>query len=113
MHCHNYSIVETKHGKDRNGNQRWRCKPCKRTFGEPRERLADHLVPMDKVLICLKMLLEGCSVRSIERITGVHRDTILRRMLTAGKRAEERMEQWLKDVRSPQTVSRPTRTPAA
>lgn len=37
----------------------------------------------------LSMLVEGNSVRSIERITGVHRDTILRLMVSVGQRCEE------------------------
>lgn len=36
-----------------------------------------HL-PIDKAEMVLRLLLEGMSVRSARRITGVHRDTILR-----------------------------------
>jgi hypothetical protein len=31
-------------------------------------------LPMEKAESILKLLVEGCSIRSIERITGVHRD---------------------------------------
>jgi len=38
------------------------------------------------------LLLEGMSVRSIERVTGVHRDTILRLLVLAGERCQRLME---------------------
>ncbi len=33
----------------------------------------------------LKMLVEGMSIKSVERIVGAHRDTIMRLMIRAGK----------------------------
>jgi len=36
----------------------------------------------------VRALVEGCSIRSTERMTGHHRDTIIRVMLEAGKKAE-------------------------
>jgi IS1 family transposase len=47
---------------------------------------------MDKAEMVLKLLLEGMSVRSAERITGVHRDTILRLLALAGERCQRLME---------------------
>jgi len=38
-----------------------------------------------KMLLCLRMLLEGNSIRSVERLTGVHRDTVINAMVEAGK----------------------------
>lgn len=40
----------------------------------------------EKALLCLNLLVEGNSVRSTERITGVHRDTILNLLETVGKK---------------------------
>jgi IS1 family transposase len=40
-----------------------------------------NVLKKDKQVAALSMLLEGSSVRSTERITGVHRDTILRLMV--------------------------------
>lgn len=48
---------------------------------------------MDKSLMCLNLLVEGCSVRSIERITGVHRDTILDLLVTVGAKCEKLMDE--------------------
>jgi IS1 family transposase len=47
----------------------------------------------EKALICLNLLVEGCSVRSIERITGVHRDTVIDLLLTVGKKCEQLLEE--------------------
>jgi IS1 family transposase len=46
-------------------------------------------VPMHKAVQVLNFLLEGMSVRSCERLTGVHRDTILRLLVLAGERCEK------------------------
>ena len=35
------------------------------------------------------MLLEGCSIRSVERLTGIHRDTIMRLMVRTGQHCDE------------------------
>jgi IS1 family transposase len=43
-----------------------------------------NVLKRDKKVAALSMLLEGSSVRSTERITGVHRDTILRLMVRVG-----------------------------
>ncbi len=43
----------------------------------------------DKILIVLGALLEGQSIRSVERITGVHRDTIMRWMVRAGSACQK------------------------
>jgi IS1 family transposase len=46
---------------------------------------------MDKAVSILKLLLEGMSVRSVERVSGVHRDTILRLLVLAGERCQTLM----------------------
>jgi IS1 family transposase len=46
----------------------------------------------DKILFCLQLLVEGNSVRSTERITGVHRDTILDILVTIGDACERLLQ---------------------
>jgi IS1 family transposase len=48
-------------------------------------------LPLDRAVSILQLLLEGMSVRSVERVTGVHRDTILRLLVLAGERCEALM----------------------
>ena len=48
-------------------------------------------LPLDKAEGVLTLPLEGMSVRSVERVTGVHRDTILRLLVLAGERCQQLM----------------------
>ena len=48
-----------------------------------------NALPLEKKALVLSHLVEGLSVRSIERLTGVHRDTIIRLMISAGEMASE------------------------
>jgi hypothetical protein len=45
-------------------------------------------LPEDKALLCLSLLLEGNSLRSIQRITGVHKTTLMTLLCVAGERCE-------------------------
>jgi len=89
MTCHSCRIECKRNGKHRNGLQRYRCAQCKKTFTEAHERPFDAMyTPADKGLLALQLLLEGNSIRSAERITGLHRDTIMRLLVLAGQRCE-------------------------
>ena len=99
MTCHNCQSICKKFGKHRNGLQRFRCKQCGRTVTEEHNRPLDEMrVPLDKAILCLNLLVEGNSVRSTERITGVHRDTILDLLLKAGERCERIMDKRIKGI---------------
>jgi IS1 family transposase len=52
----------------------------------------------DKALMCLNLLVEGMSVRSIERVTGVHRDTILDLLVTVGEKCERLLDEKIQNV---------------
>src|ERR1700680_1427382 len=100
MVCHNCRSECQKHGKDRKGNQRFRCQPCSKRFLEPRDKPLDGMyLPMDKAETILKMLVEGCSIRSIERLTDVHRDTVTRLLVLAGDRCEKLMGRTIVNVK--------------
>lgn len=89
MTCHNSRIECKRNGKHRNGLQRYRCGQCNKTFTEPHERPFESMyTSADKGLLALQLLLEGSSIRSTERITGLHRDTIMRLLVFAGQRCE-------------------------
>ncbi len=40
----------------------------------------------------IRALVEGCSIRSVERMTGIHRDTIMRLAVRVGQTCEEVMD---------------------
>jgi len=91
--CHNCQSVCKRSGKHRNGLQRYSCKQCRKTFTEDHAQpLGDMRLPMEKAESILKLLVEGMSLRAIERVTGVHRDTIMRLLLLAGERSQKLMD---------------------
>lgn len=94
MVCHNCQLEAKRFGKDRTGNQRFKCNTCRKTFSSPKEKpLGNMQLKLDRALMCLQLLVEGCSVRSIERITGVHRDTVLDLLVTVGEKCERLLEE--------------------
>jgi len=97
--CHNCRTECSKHGKDRKGTQRYRCQQCSKTFLEPQDKpLEGMYLPLAKAEMILKLLVEGCSIRSIERLTGVHRDTTLRLLVLVGKKCERLLGQKIRNV---------------
>src|SRR5215212_3482806 len=55
-------------------------------------------VPLDKAEMCLKLMLEGMSIGSIQRITGLHQETILNLLVLAGQKCERIMNAKIKDI---------------
>jgi transposase-like protein/IS1 family transposase len=100
MTCHNCEIECKKFGKNRNGSQRFRCAKCAKTFSSEAQAkpLSDMRLPMEKATAVLQLLLEGMSIRSAERITGVHRDTIIRLLVVAGEKCERMLESKLQNL---------------
>jgi len=47
-----------------------------------------NVLAKDKQITVISALAEGSSIRSIERITGIHRDTIMRLGVRVGKACE-------------------------
>ncbi len=100
MNCPKCDNLSKKDGKDRKGDQRFKCVECGKRFSIAKERLLGAMIlPEEKALLCLKLLVEGNSVRSTERITGVHRDTVLSLLETVGKKCIWIQESLVKDVK--------------
>jgi transposase-like protein/IS1 family transposase len=98
--CHNCQIDCNRFGKHRNGLQRFRCSQCRKTFTESHQRPLDEMrIPLDKATMVLKLLVEGTSVRSIERVTQVHRDTILRLLTLAGERCSRLLDEKMRGLK--------------
>ncbi|HVN97426.1 MAG TPA: IS1 family transposase [Syntrophorhabdaceae bacterium] len=53
----------------------------------------------EKQEMVIKGLVEGASIRSIERMTGVHRDTIMRLMVKVGKNCERIMNESMRSLK--------------
>ena len=70
--------------------RRFRCPVCKKTYTEPhRLTLGEMYVNEDKAILAIRMLLEGNSIRSTMRITGVDQNTIMKMLALAGERCEK------------------------
>jgi IS1 family transposase/transposase-like protein len=76
-------------GSNRSGSFRYRCDECRRTWTDATTQGTDRRrVSRDKMLLILDLLLEGISIRALERKFGVHRDTIIGHMVDAGEKCE-------------------------
>ena len=80
-------------GRNRNGSQRYQCETCNHTFTDARTQPQDgRRVPIERMAPCLGLLLEGSSVRSLERTQHIHRNTIIDAMVDAGTKAKAFLE---------------------
>ena len=88
-----------KSGKYHTGHQRYYCKHCKTYFmetkGTPLYR--KHLSENEIINIC-KHLVEKNGIRSIERITGHHRDTIGRLLEDMAEHAQQMNNYLIKNL---------------
>jgi transposase-like protein/IS1 family transposase len=81
--------------------QRWRCQSCNATFSEPQPAspLGSMRTDPDAATRALHCLLEGCSIRSTERLTGLNRNTIMRLLIVAGEHAANLMDAKMRGLR--------------
>ena len=99
MTCEDCKVECQRFGKHRNGLRRFRCPNCKRTFTEPHTRtLGEMYISWEKALLALQLLLEGNSIRSSERITGLDRNTIMRALVLAGAKCEQVSDDKIRNV---------------
>jgi transposase-like protein/IS1 family transposase len=99
MTCHSCRIECKRNGKNRKGQQRYACNQCRRRFTEPQEKPLDGMyLPIAKADMVLSLLLEGNSVSSVERVTGIHHGTILKLLVLAGEKCERIMADKIRNV---------------
>ncbi len=99
MTCEKCCLKSNRFGKDRKGYQRFRCPKCLKTLTEPHNGTVHGMyVSTGKAESVLRLLVEGNSIRSIERITEMHRDTILRLLVLVGERCERMLEDKLRNL---------------
>ena len=66
-----------KKGKNTAGNQQYLCYHCNSIFSETKGTpLYNRKLSKDKIILLCKELVEGKSLRAIQRTTGIHRDTV-------------------------------------
>ena len=86
-------------GKNNAGHQLYQCLHCNHTFSETllTPLYHKHLPESEIIRIC-KLLVEKNGIRSIERITGHHRDTIGRLLEDLAENAEYVNESLLRSI---------------
>lgn len=52
----------------------------------------------DEQLNVLNMLVEGCSLRSVSRLTGIHRTTIMKLMVQVGQKCRNFLDRWMRNL---------------
>jgi transposase-like protein/IS1 family transposase len=88
MQCPTCRTASKKFGKPK-GFQRYHCPSCKKSWSErPARQLGEMRLPVERALLVLNLLTEGCAVRAIERITGTEKRTILRLLVQVGQGCE-------------------------
>lgn len=70
------------------------------TLKKGKKETAMNKLTIEKQTTILSALVEGNSIRSIERMTGVHRDTIMRLLESAGQKAQEILDSQLNNITS-------------
>jgi transposase-like protein/IS1 family transposase len=99
MNCPTCQTESRKRGKDRKGNQRFYCASCFKSFIEPQDKPLDNMyLPLDKAVQCINLLVEGCSLRTTERITGVSLRTLLNLLILAGTKCEQLLDERIANV---------------
>ncbi len=99
MTCASCETKCQRFGKHRNGLARFRCPNCKKTYTEPHaEAPGGMYVPLETILLAVRLLVEGNSIRSTERITNLHRDTIMKLLVVAGEKCEKVMGRLIVNV---------------
>jgi len=98
MTCHNCRSECRKFGK-RQDRQRYQCQQCRKVFTDARNTTLDGMyLPIEKAEMVLKLLLEGNSVSTVERVTEVHHTTILKLLVLAGEKCERIMAEKVRNV---------------
>jgi transposase-like protein len=55
----------------------------------------------EKKVLAISMLCEGSSIRAVERVTGVHRDTIMRLVVPVGEGCKQICLRFFQSVSAP------------
>ncbi|MXY67088.1 MAG: IS1 family transposase [Acidobacteriia bacterium] len=84
MQCKHCSGRCRDYGKNRSGTRRYQCVRCGRTQSEPRRSVGNMYLPFEKACRTAELLVEGCSVRSAARLSGLPRCTVLSLVAKAG-----------------------------
>lgn len=99
MTCEACAVACQRFGRHRNGLRRFRCPKCRKTYTEAHRRVCETMyISQEKAVFALQLLLEGGSIRSAERISGLNRNTIMSLLVKAGKKCQRLMDEKLRNI---------------
>src|SRR5581483_571085 len=99
MNCPTCQNETRKRGKDRKGNQRFYCATCFKSFLEPQQKPLDGMyLPIEKAAAVIALLMEGTSLRSVERLTGISLHTLLNLLVVVGEKCEAFLHNRIQNV---------------
>ncbi|MGA3028427.1 MAG: IS1 family transposase [Bryobacteraceae bacterium] len=79
-------------GMHRNGLRRFRCPQCHKTYTEAHKpALEGSYLPQERIMLAMQLLVEGNSLRSTQRISGLDINTVTRILLKTGEKCEKLM----------------------
>jgi IS1 family transposase/transposase-like protein len=91
-----------RYGRNRNGSQRWCCRACHHTFSDipaPQPRLfADRQLTVEKAVTAIRLLVEGNSIRSVCRLSGMGKPTLLGLLLRSGEGCKRLMAERVRNI---------------
>jgi transposase-like protein/IS1 family transposase len=98
--CPDCGHAAKRFGRHPNGLQGYRCLGCRKTFTEAHEqgfRIEDYLND-PRGQMAIQLLLEGCSIRTVERVTGIRPASISKLLVIAGERCEKLMAECIQNL---------------
>ncbi len=90
MTCESCEVSCQRFGKHRNGLRRFRCPLCKKTYTEAHKPTLDgSYISQERIVLALRLMVEGNSLRSTERVTGLDINTLMKILVKAGEKCEK------------------------
>jgi transposase-like protein/IS1 family transposase len=99
MLCRVCGAEAQRYGCTASGSQRYRCASCAKTFVDESTRALDgRRVAPEKMTLAFRLLLEGNSIRALERTLKINRNTIMWAMVDAGEKCHAFFEKIVQNV---------------
>ena len=99
MTCERCEVLCQRFGKHRNGLRRFRCPQCHKTYTEAHKpALEGSYISQERIMLALRLLIEGNSLRSTQRISSLDINTLMKILVKAGEKCEKLMGRLIVNV---------------
>ena len=100
MTCESCEVICQRFGHHRNGLRRFRCPKCHKTYTEAHKPALDgSYLPQERIALALQLLIEGNSLRSTQRISGLDINTVMKVLVKVGEKCERVMANHVRNVK--------------